>query len=121
MSQQKPSRKERFPRLRFPAFSQWKKLPELLSKKEKIALLLLGACFVGSGFFLIQTGYLTLTKRVPSQGGEIIEGMAGSPRFLTPVYAQANDADRDLLELLYAGLLAYDQTGSLVGDVALSA
>lgn len=90
--------------LRLPAFSQWKKLPEFLSQKEKLVLLILGVCFVGSGFFLVRSGYLSLTKLVPSQGGDMVEGMMGSPRFLNPVYAQANDADRDLVQLLYAGL-----------------
>ena len=93
--------------LRLPTFSQLKKLSEFLSKKEKIALFILGVCFVGSGFFLARTGYLSLTRQVPSQGGQIVEGIVGSPRFLNPVYGEANDADRDLVELLYAGLLSF--------------
>ncbi|TSD03844.1 MAG: Uncharacterized protein Greene071421_578 [Parcubacteria group bacterium Greene0714_21] len=105
---------------RLPAFSQLKKLPEFLSKKETAALLILGVCFVGSGFFLARTGYLSLTKQVPGEGGKIIEGMLGSPRFLNPVYGEANDADRDLVELLYAGLLTYDSKGLLVASLAES-
>ena len=110
--------------LRLPAFSQLKKLPEFLSKKEKVALLILGVCFAGSGFFLARTGYLSLTKQVPSQGGQIVEGVVGSPRFLNPVYAQANDADRDLAELLYAKLLSLAdnfqiQEGGKVFEVTL--
>lgn len=104
--------------LRLPVFSQYKKLPEFLSQKEKLALFVLGVCFVGSGFFLVRNGYHSLTKLVPSQGGQVTEGIVGSLRFLNPVYAQANDADRDLTELLYAGLLTYNAQGNLVPDLA---
>jgi len=50
----------------------------------------------------------------------MVEGMVGSPRFLNPVYAEVNDTDRSLSQLLFSGLLRYDNEGNLVPDLAES-
>ena len=47
----------------------------------------------------------------------MVEGMMGSPRFLNPVYAEINDTDRSLSQLLFSGLLRYDNNGNLVPDL----
>lgn len=46
----------------------------------------------------------------PAYGGVLKEGIVGAPRFINPVLAQT-DADRDLVSLMYTGLLRYDETG----------
>lgn len=48
------------------------------------------------------------------------EGIVGNPRYINPLLAQASDADRDLTELVYAGLLRYDESGALIPDLAES-
>ena len=48
------------------------------------------------------------------------EGMVGSPRFLNPVYAEVNDVDRSLSQLIFSGLLRYDNEGNLISDLAES-
>ena len=75
-----------------------------MSFREKTTVLLLAILFLGSATFL----YMNNTKVVPARGGSIAEGIVGSPRFLNPVYADANDADRDLVQLLFAGLMKYN-------------
>lgn len=104
--------------MRFPSFSQWKKLPGVLSRREKIVTLVaLTALLVSSGS-LVQGFYLKLTKEVPAHGGVLEERIIGSPRFLNPVYADVNDADRDLVQFLFSGLLRYNAEGVLVPDLA---
>src|SRR3989344_319891 len=99
---------------KFPSFSQWRKLPTFLSFREKIVFFLFLFVFIGSAIFL----YAKNTNIVPSKGGTITEGVLGSPRFLNPVYADANDVDRDLPQLLFAGLMKYDEQGEVVPDLA---
>ena len=56
---------------------------------------------------------------IPKEGGEIKEGMLGTPRFVNPVLATA-DTDRDLSVLLYSGLLRINASGELIPDLAES-
>ncbi|MDP4007244.1 MAG: ABC transporter substrate-binding protein [bacterium] len=103
---------------KFPSFNQWIKLPRVLTRKEKRILLLFLILFLGSLTFLTSYIYQTYTVAVPAKGGSMTEGMVGSPRFLNPVYAEVNDTDRSLTQLLFSGLLRYDNEGNLVGDLA---
>jgi len=103
---------------KWPTLSQWRQLPSLLSQTEKVLLSLFIVLFSGSLFFLLNGFYTTNTHIVAASGGEIVEGIVGSPRFINPVYAESNDADRDLVELIFSGLLKYDGKGKLVADLA---
>ncbi len=55
---------------------------------------------------------------VPTQGGQLDEGVVGLPRLINPVLA-FTDTDRDLTALVYAGLMKYEN-GNLVPDLAQS-
>ena len=46
----------------------------------------------------------------PAFGGSLREGILDAPRFINPVLAQS-DTDRDLVTLIYTGLLRYDAHG----------
>ena len=105
-------------KFRFPTVSQWKKLPRALSKNEKTAVFGLLFCFLGSSFFLLQNVYLNHTKIIPSYGGSLVEKIAGSPHFINPIFSDANDADRDLVQLIFSGLFRYDAKGNIVPDLA---
>ena len=72
-----------------------------------------------SGLALAVFFSATHTIRVPADGGSYTEIILGSPRFINPVLAPANDADRDLVKLIYSGLMRYDN-GILVPDLAES-
>ena len=69
---------------------------------------------------LIGLNYLSDTEVIPNYGGKYTEGIIGQPRFINPVIAQTNDADRDLVQLVYSGLLKYDGQGNLIEDLAES-
>ena len=90
---------------------------EALSPFEKLVfggLLLLLA--VISAFQLIRINNTFLTV-VPTEGGSLVEGIMGSPRFINPLLA-ISDADRDLSALVYSGLLKPSSDGTLIPDLA---
>ena len=103
---------------RLPSFSQWRQLHRVLTRDEKIILPSLILVFGISLFSLAQGLYAENTSVVPSYGESLTEGIVGSPRFLNPVYADANDVDRDLDQLIYSGILRYNGKGELVPDLA---
>lgn len=53
----------------------------------------------------------------PAQGGSLTEGVIGAARFVNPVLA-ISDTDRDLVELIYAGLMTVDAQGTVVPELA---
>lgn len=61
--------------------------------------------------------YKNHTKIVPALGGSYTEGIIGAPRYLNPILAQTNDADRDITEIIFSGLLKYDSSGNLIPDL----
>lgn len=56
---------------------------------------------------------------LPMRGGSIREGILGSPRFVNPVLA-FSDTDRDLISLVYSGLMERNRDGSLSTGLAES-
>jgi peptide/nickel transport system substrate-binding protein len=102
----------------WPSVAQWRQLHRVLTPKEKIALPILAGIFVFSFFSFVQGVYFYNATSIPAHGGSITEGIAGSPRFLNPLYADTNDADRDLLQLIYSGILRYNSQGELTADLA---
>lgn len=56
---------------------------------------------------------------IPMRGSSISEGIVGTPRFVNPVLA-LSDADRDLVSLIYSGLMRKNVDGTLIPDLAES-
>lgn len=56
---------------------------------------------------------------IPTDGGTLIEGVVGTPRFVNPILAVTR-ADKDLSDLVYAGLARLGEDGSIVPDLAES-
>lgn len=73
---------------------------------------------LSSASFLIFSFYFRNTEIAPADGGKYIEGVVGQPRFINPVLAATNDVDRDLVELIFSGLMKYDASGQIVPDLA---
>ncbi len=61
----------------------------------------------------------SLLEKIPTYGGTLIEGEVGSPQFINPLLA-ISDADRDLSNLTYAGLMGLSGNGELVPILAKS-
>ena len=103
--------------IKLPNFSQWKRIFKVLHKKEKIVFFPLLVLASISLLFLLIIFYFSHTKIVPSYGGSFSEGMVGQPRFINPIYGETNDVDRDLIELIFSGLMTYDDNGQIVKDL----
>lgn len=90
----------------------------VLSKKEKLIFLAFLFTFLISFSIFLGNFYLSHTKIIPAYGGSFTEGVIGTPRYINPIYSELNDPDRDLVELLFAGLMKYNSEGEIVPDLA---
>ena len=98
--------------------SGWQQLFKVFNQKEKIIFLVFLFLTLVSFFSLTTSFYQRKTKIVPTKGGSFTEGVIGFPRNINPVYAQGNDVDRDLIELVYSGLMKYNDQGEIIPDLA---
>ncbi len=57
-------------------------------------------------------------QAVPIQGGSYIEGVAGAPATVNPLFASFNRTDADLSSLIFAGLVRLGANGSVQPDLA---
>jgi len=101
---------------RWPSGPQWKHFFKVLTKKEKIIFFVF--LFLASGSFIYLSGslYLKNTEIKPTRGGNHIEGVIGQPRFINPIYANS-DVDRDLVQLIFSGLMKYGDNLQIVPDL----
>lgn len=65
-----------------------------------------------------QALYLEKTVAIPAYGGVYTEALVGEPKFVNPLLAALNDADRDITALIYSGLMKYDAQGNITADLA---
>lgn len=99
--------------------SKLEKLYRTLSPERVLAVwffAFLSIAFLFSAIVALNSRYLIT---VPAYGGEIREGIVGTPRFINPVLA-VSEQDEDLTTLVYAGLTKRDEFGNMVLDMASS-
>jgi len=94
-----------------------KKAIRSFSLTERIVFFAFVLIFIGSTFFMLIKVNSAFLVSVPVSGGELIEGIIGSPRFINPLLA-ISDADKDITALVYSGLLKATPEGKLVPDLA---
>ena len=97
--------------------TQWLQFFKVLNKKEIIAFAGLAIVFFASLIFLIHSFYVNHTNIVPADSGKLREGILGQPQFINPLYAYSSDVDRDLIELVFSGLMKYDSNANIVPDL----
>ncbi|MEK7603958.1 MAG: ABC transporter substrate-binding protein [Patescibacteria group bacterium] len=95
-------------------------IPKVLSKKERYFVAALILVIIGSIIAIPITSYFHFTKTAPAYGGKFTEGMVNEPRNINPLLSQSNDTDRDLVSLIYSGLIEYNGEGKIVPDLAQS-
>jgi peptide/nickel transport system substrate-binding protein len=98
------------------------KIKNILATFKPLSILgifVLSGVFLFSVFALIIKLHGALLVSVPGYGGEIHEGIVGSPRFINPVLA-ISQSDLDMTALVYSGLLKTDVDGNIVPDLAQS-
>ena len=104
--------------LNLSSWKQIKYLPKFLSKKEKLIIKVAGLAIVIS---LSMMGYLFLKDNLvikPKAGGVYTENLVGAPQYINPLYASISEADRDLVRLIFAGLIKFDAQQNITGDLA---
>jgi len=102
----------------FPSMAKWRQILRILTKREKIVLAIFLILFFGSSLFLGLNFYFKNTEIKPAIGGTYKEGIIGYPRFINPIYGETSDTDRDLVQLIFSGLMKYNQKGEIVPDLA---
>ncbi|MDO8265039.1 MAG: ABC transporter substrate-binding protein [Candidatus Parcubacteria bacterium] len=100
------------------SFWQIIRFPLSLNKKERIIFTALSILFIGSFAYLSQSFYFRNTEIKPALGGKYTEGLVGQPRFINPIYSSSFDADRDIVEPIFSGIMKYDSSGKIVNDLA---
>jgi len=113
----KKTKKRGFLFKHLPTKKQISCLPKLLTKKERFLLIIFSLIVLGSLISLPVGFYLNATEVVADFGGSLKEGVIGRPRFINPVLLQT-EADRDLAQLIYSGLLKNDGKGNYTNDLA---
>lgn len=103
-----------------PSWSRWRALPSILNKRERLILPILTAIFIAGSVWLALNYYYQNSAIVPAYGGQYKEALIGSPQYINPILAEANEVDRDLSILIFSGLMKYDNAGVLKPDIAES-
>ncbi len=88
-----------------------------LSPAERVLFGALSLFVAAAALFVVYEVNASLLVSVPARGGSLTEGVVGTARFINPILA-ISDADRDLTELVYAGLLRPTPAGTLIPDLA---
>jgi len=101
----------------WPKLRQWKHLPKILPSRERWIVRGLFLVILISIGLLVYNIYTNKTEIAPQIGGDYKEGILGQPRFINPILAQTNDADRDLTKLVYSSLFKYDNQSNLIPDL----
>lgn len=101
---------------KWPARFQWRQFFKILTRKERISFFVFFILFIISFAFVLSSLYLKNTEIRPDFGGSHTEGVIGQPRFINPIYANS-DVDRDLVQLIFSGLMKYDDNLQIVPDL----
>jgi peptide/nickel transport system substrate-binding protein len=76
----------------------------------------LGIVLLGALLRFAAYNFTTIT--VPEKGGSYIEGVAGNPQYINPLFSQYNQVDATLSAMVFAGLARLDQQGNVVPALA---
>ncbi len=106
-----------FATLRSLSSIQRRVLPRLLTRTDKLLLLFFITTIIASSTFIVFDIIDTYSTSIPGEGGTLREGIIGIPRFINPLLANS-DADRDLTNMIYTGLLRQDGMGNLALSLA---
>lgn len=87
------------------------------SATERVFFLALVIVAIASALAMGTVAIAGTMVTAPREGGQIVEGLVGKPRFVNPVLA-ASDADRSLTSLIFAGLTRVSQGGGVDPDLA---
>ncbi|MFA5228252.1 MAG: ABC transporter substrate-binding protein [Candidatus Paceibacterota bacterium] len=102
---------------KWPSKKQWLQFFRVLGKKEKIFFSAVLIFFITSLLICLHSFYINNTVLVPADYGHIKEGLIGQPQLINPLYASVSETDKDIIELLFSGLMKYNSQGEIVPDL----
>jgi peptide/nickel transport system substrate-binding protein len=88
-----------------------------MNPTEKILFYIFSTIFAITAILMLYRVHKHFLVEIPTYGGQFTEGVIGSPRFINPILS-ISDTDRDLVSLVYSGLLKTNLDGSLSPDLA---
>ncbi len=106
-------------KLTIPVLNQAETAYKSMAPSERWLLYILASILALTVFIMAMGIYYRFTVLVPESGGSITEGVVGAPRFINPVLA-ISQTDKDMVELVYAGLMSMDEDGNLIPELAES-
>ncbi len=86
----------------------------LARRHERTVLVSLGVLFVVSLLLLGRRFSLVHSELAPTKGGTYIEGSVGEYQPLNPWFTVQNDVNRDIVSLVFSGLLRYNPETKLI-------
>ncbi|MEK7645059.1 MAG: peptide ABC transporter substrate-binding protein [Patescibacteria group bacterium] len=86
---------------------------------ENVLFWLFVTCFAVSALVLLYRANDLFMVDIPAAGGELTEGIIGTPHLANPLFA-TSEADKDIVSLVYAGLMKVESDGRLVPELAKS-
>ncbi len=92
------------------------RLLRLMTRWERWLLLALCIIFLLSFAGILRAFYIANTVLAPANGGTYIEGSVGELQPLNPWFIVQNDVNRDLVSLIFSGLLRYDPLSKKIVD-----
>ncbi|MFA5359578.1 MAG: ABC transporter substrate-binding protein [Patescibacteria group bacterium] len=104
---------------RWPSLKQLKYIKKYLDPIERLTI---SACLVVilfSSMFLGARFYKTHLQTIPADGGDYIEGVIGSIKYINPLYSSVSDLDNDITELVFSSLFKKNENAELVNDLAV--
>lgn len=108
-----------FREFRFPRKGEARAAVASFSRRDLAIFLSLFGILAVTTILLLNKINLSFMSTVPTRGGSISEGVIGIPRFINPVLA-VSDADKDMTELVYSGLMRRSATDGFIPELAES-
>lgn len=107
-------------RVCWPTLRQWKKTLSVLNKKEKIVFAVFVSLISLSLFYIIFVKPSSSDIPTPTEGGTYVEGMIGQPRYINPILSDNSKVDKDISNLIFSGLVKFNEDGEIVCDATES-
>lgn len=104
----------------WPNKYQWSQFSNILSCVEKRIFWASAILIIIGIIFPARAWYTKNTEIVPDFGGIYIEAVIGAPRYINPVLSAANDADRDLVAIIFSSLVKQGGDNGIILDLAES-
>ena len=82
-------------------------------------IFLVGVGFLLAAGMLVYLAATYTTEFRPAPGGTYVESVSGYPQSLNPLLSFYNDADSDLVSLVFSGLTRVTMQGEVAPDLAL--